>query len=263
MKSDLDTTFILKCVKEVGDSFLPDFRKNKIPGTFEDLLPIFRQIESKCLTSLKAKLSTRYQGTPWAEDELDFDAQKEPMKVPEYWICDSMDGAVQFIQHIPGWTINLVLVRDQQPFFSAVYDPLHGEMFWAQVGEGAYLNDKKIQISPKKDSNFMLTSFSHPPFSTKVSGLNSRISSSVERLLNRYGFIRNYGPTSLQMAYVACGRLDVFCEEGLDTFNWLPGILIAKEAGADILTTVGHTWKWGDDSVFVSAPTLIEIYNEV
>ncbi len=100
----------------------------------------------------------------------------------------------------------------------------------------------------------MLSVFEYPLESSKVPGLNQKIGNAVADLLQNFGVVRNYGPHGLQLAYVAAGRIDVFYQEGFDTYNWLPGILIAQEAGAEILTTDGRPWNWGDDSLMVALP---------
>ncbi|WP_246455296.1 inositol monophosphatase family protein [Hymenobacter citatus] len=75
-------------------------------------------------------------------------------------------------------------------------------------------------------------------------------------MLGRYGVVRNYGPHGLQLAYVGAGRLDVFLQAGRDLENWLPGLLIAREAGAEVLTATGQPWHWFADSLLVAAPGL-------
>jgi myo-inositol-1(or 4)-monophosphatase len=253
MHNEIEVPFILNAIKEVGDSFLTDFKKAPIPEDRETFAVLFNDLEQRCLSSLKTSLHTRFPYTPWIEGEFDFEAQKCSQRTTEYWLCDSMDGAVQYLQHLPGWTINLVLVRDGNPYFAAIYDPLQQEMYWAKHGAGAYLNDARMNVAAKTDPWLMLVAFDHPPFSKKVAGLNQRIGESVQNLLDHFGAVRNYGPHGLQIASVGAGRVDVFCQEGLDTYNWLAGILIAKEAGAQISTVDGRAWTWGESSLFVAA----------
>jgi myo-inositol-1(or 4)-monophosphatase len=80
--------------------------------------------------------------------------------------------------------------------------------------------------------------------------------------LNEYGAVRNYRPCGLQIANVGVGRINIFCQEGLDTYNWIAGILIAKEAGATILNKNGEDWQWGDNSLLVGySPVLLGLVN--
>jgi myo-inositol-1(or 4)-monophosphatase len=258
MHCEIDIQSILQSIRSVGNVFLDNFMKAEIPKDRNGFSIAFDEIEQICLSSLKASLGGRFPEIPWAEGELDFRQQESPLPIPEYWLCDSVDGVVQYLQHLPGWTINLVLVRDGHPNFAAIYDPLQGELYWAKEGSGAYLNDTPLKPAWKTETRLMLAAFAHPPLSGKILGLHRRIGVSVEALLDYFGAVRNYGPNALQIASVGAGRIDVFCQEGLDTYNWLPGILIAKEAGAQISTTDGRPWTWGEGSLFVAAPGVLD-----
>jgi len=241
--------YILRTLKVVGDKFLAEFRKQSIPQDLKAFKTAFDSIDESCTGFLKSQLLKEFPDIQWADGEMNLEQQRTPLAHHQYWICDSMDGAVQYLQHLAGWTINLVLVTDGNPTFAAIYNPLEGEMYHAIKGKGAFLNGKVIAPSTKTEKWMMLAAFNHPPFSAKISGLNSRIGKSVIELLDEYGAVRNYGPTGLQIAYVGSGRIDVFAQQGLDTYNWLAGILIAREAGAKILNANGSGWKWGDDSL--------------
>jgi len=258
MQNELNIQVIQDAVKQAGDLFIGDFKKRPVPQDKSEFLALLGEIEEKCLASLKKSLSDCFPETPWLGEEFDRNEQKNPLSYAEYWLCDTMDGAIQYLQHIPGWTINLVLVRAGRPFFAVIYDPMQQEMFWAQEGAGAYLNSQLIKPSKKGDSAVMLAVFNHSSAPSEVSGLNQKTGNSVTELLNHFDALRNYGPHGLQLAYVGAGRIDVFYQEGLDTYNWLPGILIAKEAGAEILTSDGRAWTWGEESLLASSPGVAE-----
>lgn len=254
MQKEINIEVILDAVKKTGDLFLPGFRKTIIPVEKEDFATQLNEIEERCLKSLKDNLSIEFPDMPWRGDEFDFNEQKKPLDLPEYWLCDTMDGAIQYMQHITGWTINLVLVREGQPYFAVIYDPFSQEMFWAQEGGGAFLNGKSIKTSSKTDLKLMTAVFEYAYQYEKVDGLNEKIGKSVTDLLDNFGVVRNYGPHGLQLAYIGAGRIDVFYQQDLDTYNWLAGALIAKEAGAEILTADGRPWTWGEDSLLVAIP---------
>ncbi|MDN3654210.1 inositol monophosphatase family protein [Ferruginibacter paludis] len=262
MKQAINVPIILNIVKTIGDEFAMDFKKERIPAGSSQFLLLFNTIEQKCLSYMKDTIYKYYPGIPWVEDELNFEKQKKANDLPDYWICDTMDGAVQYMQHLPGWTINLVLIRNGQPNLAIIYDPIHKEMFWAEKDQGAFLNNVKLKIAQKTESKYMLTSFNHPPLQNSVDGLNEKTGALIVRLLNEYGAVRNYGPCGLQIANVGAGRIDLFCQEGLDTYNWIAGILIAKEAGAAVLNINGDAWQWGDNSLLVGySPVLLKLVN--
>jgi myo-inositol-1(or 4)-monophosphatase len=257
MNKEIDIPLILNAVKRAGDLFLKDYKKNAIARDKQELFKQLDEIDERCLNVLKADLAADFPDTPWnIGDEFDSDGQKQPLNAPEYWLCDAMDGAIQYLQHIPGWTINLVLIRQGKPYFSVIYDPLAQELFWAQDGTGAFMNGEPLKPSAKTDKDVMLAIFEYGHQEPAIPGFNHKHGAAVADLLNQFGVVRNYGPHGLQLSYVGAGRIDLFHQLGLDTYNWLAGILIAKEAGADILNAKGEPWTWGDDSLLVSAPGL-------
>jgi myo-inositol-1(or 4)-monophosphatase len=259
MKMEINIPLILDAVKRAGDMFLEDYKKNAIARDSSELFKQLEEIDERCLAVLKADLIAEFPETPWnIGDEFDSDGQKQPLGLPEYWICDAMDGAIQYLQHIPGWTINLVLVRNGKAHFSVIYDPLAQEIFWAQDGAGAFMNGEPIKPVIKTDTDVMLAIFEYGHQKPAIPGFNQKHGAAVTELLNNFGVVRNYGPHGLQLAYIGAGRIDVFHQLGLDTYNWLAGMLIAKEAGADILNSEAQPWKWGDDSLLVSAPGIAE-----
>lgn len=253
MQKEIDVPIVLKAVKKVGKAFLKKYKKTVIPQNFDALLKQLDGIDTVCLASLKADLAPIFPNTPWfIGDEFDSDAQKNPASEPEYWLCDAMDGAIQYIQHLSGWSINLVLIRHGQPYFSVIYDPLADEMFWATEGGGAFMNGKALKPSKKTDFRHMVAVFEYGHQDKSTNNLNKKIGESLTHLLENVGVVRNYGPHGLQLAYVGAGRIDLFVQEDFDTFNWLAGILIAKEAGAAILTTDGREWTWGCENLLVA-----------
>jgi Archaeal fructose-1,6-bisphosphatase and related enzymes of inositol monophosphatase family len=263
MYNKIYTELIIDAVKQIGKHFLVDFRKNKIPTNKEEFFRQLDKIETTCFDFLKPIIDRAHPNIPWAaDDELNGDSQLKPEKYREYWLCDTMDGAVQYIQHLQGWTINLVLVRDGKPFFSVIYDPVADELFSAQDSNGAFLNGVKISKDIKMDPEIMVAVFEYGHQARKINDYDSRIGKNVAGLIKNFGVVRNYGPHALQIAYVGAGRIDLFLQEDLDTHNWLAGILIAKEAGALILTSEGRTWAWGTQSLLVAKKDIATYYLE-
>ena len=257
MQREINVPAVLAAVKQAGEFFLGGYKKAAIPQNEATLLQQLGAIDERCLAVLKPALAPAFPDTPWlVGDEFDSTGQKQPLNLPDYWLCDAMDGAIQYVQHLPGWTINLVLIRQGRPHLAVLYAPLEQELFWAQEGVGAFLNDAPMRPSTKTDPGVMLAVFDygHQDAAHPTPDLHQRVGTLITDLLENFGIVRNYGPHGLQLAQVGAGRLDLFCQQGLDTYNWLAGILLAREAGADILTLAGQPWQWGDDSLLVAAP---------
>jgi myo-inositol-1(or 4)-monophosphatase len=261
MQEELSYGLLTQTVKEVGQIFLADFRKTEIPQTMDSLLAAVKGIEDNCFTALRQRIDRHYPGIPWVDDdEFNADTQRQPAGYDEYWLCDTMDGAIQYLQHIPGWTINVVLIRKGRPHFSVVYDALTDELFWAVDGQGAFLYDQKLRTSTKTVGDNMLAVWEYGHQLKKDPGWRSKTADAVVNLLDCFGIVRNYGPHGLQLAYLGAGRIDLFLQDDLDTHNWLAGMLIAREAGARLLSLDGSPWQWGDESMLIGTADAVELF---
>ena len=261
MQKETNRLIAIEAVKRVGKHFLFKFRKTAIPQTPDDFMKELSDIEIECLEVLKSHVDPVYENIPWADDdEFDKNSQKVPASYDSYWLCDTMDGAIQYLQHIPGWTINLALIEKGEVVFSVIYDPLTDECFYAERNSGAYLNGEIISPSAKKSSQNMVVVLEYGHQLKSSNNWKNDFSTSLVHLTEHFGVVRNYGPHGLQLAYIGAGRVDLFVQCDLDTHNWLAGILIAKESGASILSADGKPWKWGDENLIVGTRPALDIY---
>ena len=244
-------TEIQNLVRTVGNSLTADFKKNAIPKSRQELLQIFERHESLHLSKLVLGLEKLTPNIPLIGGELEDSAQKVPPPIEAFWVCDLLDGAIQYFNHLEEWCLSLCLVIDGAPKMSFIYSPLLNEFYFASEGEGAYLNGARVFSHSKTDLDAAIITFNNSPLIRNAE--NSKdISKYVALSLDAGLVVRNFGPTSLQIARVGTGKTDLFWESGLDTFNWLAGILFAQNAGAHIFTLEGESWSWGQDSILVA-----------
>lgn len=261
MRTDIDYQRIMGKVREVGTLFLSDFRKKAIPQTTDSFMADLASIETRSLDALQERINPIASGIAWVDDnEFDGESQRTPAPMAQYWLCDTMDGAVQYIQHLAGWTINLVLIQQGRPHFAVVYDPLQDELFWALEGQGAYLGQTKLQLNRKTDPLHMLAVWEYGHQLKTDAHWQTKSEKAFSALLGAFGVVRNYGPHGLQLAYVGAGRIDLFLQMDLDTHNWLAGLLIAQEAGALILSSDGKPWTWGTPGLLVGTSPAVNTF---
>ena len=144
------------------------------------------------------------------------------------WIIDPLDGTTNYIHHIPLYSISIGLMKNDKMFAGVIYEPNAKEMFHALSGEGAYLNEKRISVTSTnrmKDS-IWATGFPYHDFD-KLQEYMEFISYSMQ---HTHG-LRRLGSAAVDLAWVACGRLDGFFEFGLKAWDVAAGTLIVKEAG--------------------------------
>ncbi|OGT36353.1 MAG: inositol monophosphatase [Gammaproteobacteria bacterium RIFCSPHIGHO2_12_FULL_37_14] len=145
------------------------------------------------------------------------------------WIIDPIDGTRNFIHGFPHFAISIAVAHKNKLEHGVIYDPLRQELFIASRGKGAQLNDKRMRVSPRTHLNECLLgsgfTFRH------ADRINSSPSRILHAMLPACGDIRRAGAATLDLAYVACGRLDGFWESGLNIWDIAAGILLVKEAG--------------------------------
>jgi myo-inositol-1(or 4)-monophosphatase len=137
-----------------------------------------------------------------------------------------------------------------------VFDAIHEELFHAVAGEGAFLNGNRIHVNARESHKGALLASSAPPFINHSAEVIQRTAASMAIGLTDAGAVRNLGPTSLQLAYVACGRLDAFWEYGEDTFNCLGGSLLVREAGGLATDAQGAVYAPLAMSIVAAGPSV-------
>tara|TARA_B100000003_G_scaffold163359_2_gene149348 strand:- start:51 stop:785 length:735 start_codon:yes stop_codon:yes gene_type:complete len=130
-----------------------------------------------------------------------------------FWIIDPIDGTTNFLHGIPHFCISIAHVFNDEIISGVIYDPIKNEIFYAEKNCGAFLNNQRIRVSKKNSLDDCL--FGSNLNGTKNLDLNLRIS----------------GSAALDLAYIACGRLDGFYQKTLNIWDIAAGVLIVKEAG--------------------------------
>ena len=162
----------------------------------------------------------------WIGEESEEREGRDPTR---RWIVDPLDGTSNFLHGIPHWAISIALEYKNEIVAGVIYDPIKDEMFTAEKGQGAWLNDRRLRVSDRTNTIEMLFA-TGVPFGTK-NGLKSTLKE-LEKLMPKCAGIRRQGAAALDLAYVAAGRLDGYWEKGIQAWDMAAGLIIAKEAGA-------------------------------
>ncbi len=147
------------------------------------------------------------------------------------WFIDPIDGTTNFVSHIPHFAISIALSQNEEIIFGVIYDPIRKEMFHAEKNKGSFLNGIPIQVSNKLDLDLSIVSVGL--------GNNYELAAksveSISKLVNKVLAIRMSGCASLDMAYVACGRFNVFFNRFLKPWDLSAGSLLISLAGGKII----------------------------
>ena len=152
------------------------------------------------------------------------------------WIVDPLDGTTNFLHGIPHFAISLALERDGEIVAGVIYEPLRDEMFWAEKGAGAFLNDRRLRVSARRQLAEALIG-TGIPFVGR--GDHPSFLATLGAVMDATSGIRRLGVASLDLAYVAAGRLDGYWEFNLSPWDLAAGILLVREAGGYVTDMAG------------------------
>jgi len=144
------------------------------------------------------------------------------------WIIDPLDGTTNFLHGLPHFAISIGLERDRQPYAGVVYNPATDELYWAEKGEGAFVNDRRLRVSGRSDLDSALFA-TGLPFQGRPG--RARALAETDKVLEKTAGIRRYGAAALDLAYVAAGRFDAYWERDLNNWDVCAGIVLVREAG--------------------------------
>ncbi|UCH50361.1 MAG: inositol monophosphatase [Chloroflexota bacterium] len=164
------------------------------------------------------------------------------------WIVDPLDGTNNYTFGIPFFCINIALVKDRDILLGVTYDPVRKELFHAEIGRGAYLNESQIQVS--KESSLQ----------SSLVGLDLGYSQErgeemlqvANRLWGQVHCLRAMGSSSLGLAYVACGRVNLYLHRYLFPWDIASGLLLIREAGGEVTDWQGRPANFRDTEIIAS-----------
>lgn len=146
------------------------------------------------------------------------------------WIIDPLDGTTNFLHGIPHFAVSIGLERDREAYAGVIYEPIYDQLFWAEKGQGAYLNQHRLRVSGRRTMHDALFSTGIPFIRTR--GLNRDVAMrQIDAVSSATSGLRVFGTASLDLAWVAAGRYEGFWESGLQPWDVAAGIVMVREAG--------------------------------
>jgi myo-inositol-1(or 4)-monophosphatase len=178
----------------------------------------------------------------------------DPQGGSEYqWIIDPLDGTTNFIHGFPQYAVSIGLAHKGVMNQAVVYDPTRNELFTASKGGGAFLNDKRIRVAKrvKLAEALIATGFPYRMFDHVDAYL-----AIFRELTQKTAGLRRPGAASLDLAYVACGRVDGFWEFGLSPWDMAAGTLLITEAGGLVGDLAGETAYLKTGNIVAGSPKI-------
>jgi myo-inositol-1(or 4)-monophosphatase len=227
MQGSANLNLMIKAARKAGRSLVKDFREvenlqvsSKGPGDFVS------KADREAERIIKEELMGGRPSYGWLGEETGETAGEDPTR---RWIVDPLDGTTNFLHGLPHWSVSIALEHKGEIVSGVIYDPAKDEMFVAEKGQGAWLNDtRRLRVSGRR---VMIESI----FATGVPfGGRPTLPATLQdlaRLMPTCAGVRRWGSAALDMAYVAAGRYEGYWERGINAWDVAAGLIIVREAG--------------------------------
>ena len=250
---------MIKAARKAGRSLVKDFREvenlqvsSKGPGDFVS------RADREAERIIKEELRGARPNYGWLGEETGMEAGEDPTR---RWIVDPLDGTTNFLHGLPHWAVSIALEHKGEIVAAVVFDPAKDELFTAEKGDGAFVNDKRLRVSGRRDMNSAIFA-TGVPFGAKTT-LPATLKD-LARLMPICAGVRRWGSAALDLAYVAAGRVDGYWERGIQPWDVAAGILLVREAGGFVEPLRDHEGPIADAGTVVCAnPQLFEGFAEI
>ncbi|WP_435259540.1 inositol monophosphatase family protein [Thioclava sp. FR2] len=227
MQGSANLNLMIKAARRAGRSLVKDFREvenlqvsTKGPGDFVS------KADQEAERVIKEELMGARPTYGWLGEETGAAAGADPTR---RWIVDPLDGTTNFLHGLPHWAVSIALEHKGEIISAVVYDPAKDEMFWAEKGSGAWLNDtRRIRVSGRRHMHEAIFATGVPFGAKKTLPATMK---DLAKLMPACAGVRRWGAASLDLAYVAAGRYDGYWERELNAWDIAAGVLLVKEAG--------------------------------
>ncbi|NGQ89924.1 inositol monophosphatase [Rhodobacter sp. HX-7-19] len=226
MQGSANLNLMIKAARKAGRSLVKDFREvenlqvsTKGPGDFVS------RADREAERIIKEELMGARPTYGWLGEETGGQDGQDPTR---RWIVDPLDGTTNFLHGMPHWAVSIALEHKGEIVSAVVYDAAKDELFWAEKGAGAWMNDRRMRVSGRREMHEAVFA-TGIPFGAK-STLPAMLQD-LARLMPACAGVRRWGAAALDLAYVAAGRYDGFWERELSAWDIAAGILLVREAG--------------------------------
>ena len=243
MIGSANLNIMIKAARKAGRSLVKDFREvENLQVSMKGAGDFVSKADIAAEKILKDELMAARPNYGWLAEEGGAEDGNDPTR---RWIVDPLDGTTNFLHGLPHWAISIALEHKGEVVAGVIFDAAKDEMFFAEKGAGAWMNDLRLRVSGR---HRMIESI----FATGVPfGGRSDLPLTLQdlaRLMPACAGVRRWGSAALDMAYVAAGRYEGFWERRLNSWDLAAGVILVREAGGLIqpLTPGGNIVEDGD-----------------
>lgn len=251
MQGSANLNLMIKAARKAGRSLVKDFREvenlqvsAKGPGDFVS------RADREAERIIKEELRGARPSYGWLGEETGEEAGEDPTR---RWIVDPLDGTTNFLHGIPQFAISIALQREDTIVAGVVYNPANEELFMAERGKGAFLNDQRIRVAGRQRLADAVISCGLPHLGR---GDLAQFRKEFALVQEKVAGLRRFGAAALDLAWVAAGRFDAFWERNLSPWDMAAGILMIREAGGYVSDCEGGDQMLGRKSIVCGNETM-------
>lgn len=227
MAGSANLNVMLRAARKAGRALAKDFREvENLQVSMKGAGDFVSRADIAAEQIIKSELMNARPTYGWLGEEGGGEEGKDPTR---RWIVDPLDGTTNFLHGLPHWAVSIALEHKGQVVAGVIYDPSKDEAFFAEKGEGAWMNESRLRVSGR-DKMIEALFATGLPFGGRAD-LPETLQD-LARLMPTCAGVRRFGSAALDMAYVAAGRFDGFWERRLNAWDLAAGIIILREAGA-------------------------------
>ena len=226
MPMSANLNLMIKAARAAGRSLSKDFREvENLQVSMKGAGDFVSKADIAAEEIIREELMGARPTYGWVGEESDAVDGEDPTR---RWIVDPLDGTTNFLHGMPHWAVSIALEHKGEVVAGVVYDPTKDEMFFAEKGQGAWINESRLRVSGRR--RLIECVFSTGlPFAGRAD-LPETLQD-LARILPTCAGVRRWGAASLDLAYVAAGRYDGFWERDLKSWDMAAGVVIVREAG--------------------------------
>lgn len=226
MQGSANLNVMIKAARLAGRSLTKDFREvENLQVSSKGAADFVSRADIAAEEIIKETLMDARPNYGWLGEETGGAEGNDPTR---RWIVDPLDGTTNYLHGMPHWAVSIALEHKGEIVAAVVFDPAKDEMFFAEKGQGAFVNDTRLRVSDRSRMGECV-------FATGIRGgtlgdLPATLQD-IARLAPPSAGIRRWGSAALDLAYVAAGRFDGHWERGVYPWDIAAGILLIREAG--------------------------------
>ena len=226
MQGSANLNLMIKAARKAGRSLVKDFREvENLQVSVKGAGDFVSRADTAAEKLIRDELMGARPTYGWMGEESEAVDGADPTR---RWIVDPLDGTTNFLHGLPHWSVSIALEHKGEVVAGVVFDPAKDELFWAEKGAGAWMNESRIRVSGRRVMGEALFATGVPFGAKKTLPATMR---DLARLMPATAGVRRMGSAALDLAYVAAGRYDGYWERELNAWDMAAGLVIVREAG--------------------------------